>query len=72
MAESHPFVSSSSMPKLLEPTEEVPIREYLLHETEEALQNFREISRRLNEIENWHFLSVNQRRYAAEIFVYIQ
>lgn len=57
--ENHSFVSSSSMPNSLEPTREASITEYLLHETEEALQNFREIPGQFNELKNWHFLCLS-------------
>ena len=40
----------------LEPARAASITEYLLHETEGALQNFREILRQFNELENLYFL----------------
>lgn len=62
-AESHSF--ASSLPKQhsralkLDPSREASVTEYLIQQTSEMLQNFWEMSRRLNELENWHFLCVS-------------
>jgi hypothetical protein len=60
-AESRSFASSAAASKAirLEPSRESYINEYLLHQTEEMLQNFAEMSRRLSDLENWHFLSLS-------------
>jgi hypothetical protein len=62
-AESHSFASSLSKPHSrslkLEPSREASVTEYLIQQTSEMLQNFWEMTRLLNELENWHFLSVS-------------
>ncbi|ORY17577.1 hypothetical protein BCR34DRAFT_555135 [Clohesyomyces aquaticus] len=60
-AESHSFAAgnSTSKPISMEPTSEALVTEILLHQTEEMLQNFGEMSRRLAELENWHFMSLS-------------
>ncbi|KAF2463922.1 uncharacterized protein BDR25DRAFT_346990 [Lindgomyces ingoldianus] len=60
-SESHSFAagSSYSKPISMEPSREVSVTDYLLNQTEEMLQNFGEMSRRLTELENWHFLCLS-------------
>ncbi|KAF2733477.1 hypothetical protein EJ04DRAFT_577557 [Polyplosphaeria fusca] len=60
-AESRSFASSTTASKAIrmEPSREASVTEYVLHQTEEMLQNFAEMSRRLNDLENWHFLSLS-------------
>lgn len=60
-AESNSFAYSSSISKriAMEPSREVSATDYLLHQTEEMLQNFWEMSRRLKELENYHFLCLS-------------
>ncbi|KAF2105572.1 hypothetical protein BDV96DRAFT_608144 [Lophiotrema nucula] len=59
--ESRSFASSSAASRAIrmDPSREASVTEYLLQQTEEMLQNFAEMSRRLNELENWHFLSLS-------------
>lgn len=59
-SESHSFAHNLPLKSIrLEPSREASITEYLIHQTEEMLQNFWEMSRRLNELENWHFLCLS-------------
>lgn len=60
-AEMHSFAYSSSISKkiAMDPSRESSVTEYLLHQTEEMLQNFGEMARRLNELEKYHFLCLS-------------
>ncbi|KAF2676789.1 hypothetical protein K458DRAFT_424536 [Lentithecium fluviatile CBS 122367] len=56
-AESHSFANNSLIGRniIMEPSREASTTAYLVHRIEEMLQNFWEMSRRLNELENYHF-----------------
>ncbi|PSN71094.1 hypothetical protein BS50DRAFT_570502 [Corynespora cassiicola Philippines] len=60
-AEAQSFVGGSKVGATVEvePTREQSVTEYLLHQTEEMLQNFWEMSKRLTELDNWHMLALS-------------
>ncbi|OCK78762.1 hypothetical protein K432DRAFT_383652 [Lepidopterella palustris CBS 459.81] len=60
------FTSTSTNPSSIVQSRESSVIEYLLHQSEEMLQNFSEMSRRTTDLESWHFRMIDSNKDRQE------